>query len=1207
LQSPLDSLDSAWPRLRFGSAVRDHGWTILAAVIGVVATLVLTADFTWGDFDRRQIGIASLENYDVRARTRLFPLVLAAAFGTFALLAWLLPRLQRKTGRELFAALEAAFLPGVLLAFLYTFRQYSPGAWVLTPAFALLILAVWGMERAGLVNRRATDLGRDALWLGSIAFAFFFAIVEFSADPVALPPTLWSLPVLILGGGIVIHLVRWVASRRSTEEASRAAHDRFVHATSLFAALPVCVALYRELFLVLNNRGYTSIDPGTIRIAVFGGLLAWIAWRFVRGPRIVDGTRLDVEGVLGRCVFPWLLVGLSVVSYWEPTIWLSDDFFESGNAALFVQQWADFGKIPFIEMFNAHGFSDSLFAFVERIVSGVYRPSWQLYDYFYFVTAGFAVFHLVRRILGSAASAMFVWMALPYVDQLFHPIPVHGVVLVFAVVWIARQKTVAAWWAFGLLIAFSFAWRLDIGFAGTIAALVSLIAVKMCASGYRIPWRGLLVGAGATVATMLVVIGVACALCGYSLSGWLADMALVTNSNQGFGSTRIAEELTEIVLWHLYVMPLIMIALAVWLVARSRGRLDLTTRAGFVFVACIFLTAFTLANFPRGLVRHTFLENGMAMTSAFTMAVIAFAPAWIFDAARQKTILATFVLISSLLAFNFDLNNPAGRRLDRSGTRFERSVLRAQILPRVEASPVPIDRAPMTARYKQRHLERIGEFVDTALTADQTFFDISSSPLLYFHLRKPSPHWLNHLLLAYDDGLQKRALEEWERWDTPVVLMPFSHEMAKTDAVHAWDSLDGVEMRLRLFRLFEHVYGNYQPYGQLDRWPVWTRKDWMQPAPPRGDDVRTELTWTPAGVDRELALEGQPTTRVVIGDSAPARVTAIPASWKRARFVKVVGSADVATTLALEWSTGDGERFLAETRTLQWPADARERYYLLPGHRGERTLKHFTLRAGAGLDLARVEIQSLVSRESFEITQSSQAPDVSSWGHLAHLWAEHDPEIRLDLPVLRALHDFETAREPSYHMALDPTSDAAWDAGFAREGVAIRLERDVDASGVTVGDWMLIGERGRHRVKSVEGRVVHLEGGPLERDSGEGGVVRLHPARMSKLELMSDHSAHLQFEPIPPLDRRARGQYLVLRFAAHATAPNQHVLVDYGHGNENRGRFLFRTLPDGEMHTYVLRLSTQGNWATRPKDWVSIRPDLGTIRLESARILEAVE
>lgn len=1177
-------------------------------MIGVVATLVLTADFTWGQFERRQIGIASLEDYDVRARTRLFPLVLGAAAGTFALLAWLLPRLQRKTGRELFAALDTAFLPGVLLTFLYTFRQYSPGAWVLVPAFVLLILAVWGLERSGLANRRATDLGRDALWLGSTAFAVFFLIVDLSKNPLSLPQYEWSVPVLVLGGGIVLYLVRWLVSRRTNEEAARVAHDRFVHATSVLAALPFCVVLYRELFLVLNNRGYTTVSPETVRIAVFAGLGAWIVWRYARGPRLVDGERLDVERVLGRCVFPWLVVGLSVVSFWEPTIQLSDDFFESGNAALFVQQWADFGKVPFIEMFNAHGFSDSLFAFLERIVSGVHRPSWQLYDYLYYVTAGFAVFHLVRRVLGSAASAMFVWMALPYVDQLFHPVPIHGIVLVFAVVSIARRTSVGAWWAFGLLLAFSFAWRLDIGFAGVIATVISLLAVKVSVTGYRIPWRGVLVGAAATGVTMVLVIGGACALCGHSFSAWLRDMALVTNSNQGFGLTRIADGLTEVVLWHLYVLPLIMIALCVWLVARSRGRLDLTTRAGFVFVACIFLSAFTLANFPRGLVRHTFLEQGMAMTSAFTLAVIAFAPAWIFDAARHKTILSGFVLVSALLAFNFDLSTPEGRRLERTGTRFERSLLRAQNLPRVETSPVAIDRAPMTERYRKRHLERISEFIDAELAPDQTFLDLSSSPLLYYHLRKPSPYWLNHLLLAYDDGLQKRALEQWDQWDTPVLLMPFSAEMAKTDGVFAWDSLDSVEMRLRLYRLFEEAYANYQPYGQVDRWPVWTRKDWMQMTPPVGVDARTEVTWTPSGIDRDLALLGQPSTRVVIQDSAPAQVAGIAASWKRARYVKIVGSADLATTLTLEWSTGDGELFLAEKRTLQWPRGAQERYYLLPGHKGERTLKHFTLRADPGLALQRVELESIVSRESFEVTQSAQAPDVSSWGHLARLWAEHDPELRLDLPVLRSLHDFETAREPSFHMALDTASDADWTAGFAREGVAIRLEREIDATGVTVGDWVLIGERGRYRVKSIDGRVLHLDGGPVERDAFDDGVVRLHPARMSKLDLAPDHRAHLEFEVLPPLDQRARGQYLLLRFAARATGPNhQHVVVDYGQGADNRGRFLFRTLPDGEVHTYVLRLTTQANWATRPKGWISVGPDLGTLRLESARILEAVE
>jgi hypothetical protein len=279
---------------------------------------------------------------------------------------------------------------------------------------------------------------------------------------------------------------------------------------------------------------------------------------------------------------------------------------------------------------------------------------------------------------------------------------------------------------------------------------------------------------------------------------------------------------------------------------------------------------------------------------------------------------------------------------------------------------------------------------------------------------------------------------------------------------------------------------------------------------------------------------------------------------------------------------------------------------LLAPHGGERTLTHLSLTAGADLDLRRVELLSLVSREAHDAARRAAEPVTSQWGDLARLWGEHDPELRRDLPLLRTVHDHADARQPAFAMAVDPQTDETWDRGWARAAAAVRLVRDEDAGAVRVGDWVLTEDGGRRRVERVADRDVHFAGAALPPPPSGAERILLHPARMSKLDVVAGETRRLEFEPLAR-PSSARGQYLVLRLAAHALRPGQTVTLDYGLGGENLGRFVFATAADGAVRTYALRVTTQPNWALRPKDWITLQPSLGTIRLESARIVEALE
>ena len=79
---------------------------------------------------------------------------------------------------------------------------------------------------------------------------------------------------------------------------------------------------------------------------------------------------------LARRAFPVFVFGLLAFLYYRPTIELNEDLFEPANSGLLIQQFFDFGRLPFIETFNGHGLSDSLMGFVWRAVHGSRDESW---------------------------------------------------------------------------------------------------------------------------------------------------------------------------------------------------------------------------------------------------------------------------------------------------------------------------------------------------------------------------------------------------------------------------------------------------------------------------------------------------------------------------------------------------------------------------------------------------------------------------------------------------------------------------------------------------------------------------------------------------------------------------------------------------------------------------------------------------------------
>jgi len=1095
-------MDSAWPRLRLGTTLRDHGFLVLFHAAALVAVLLVSADFTLHDFSRRVIGQATLDGVSVEARTGLYARSLLVFFVALAGLAWIARKLERVLGSKTLALLNLTSFVGCLLLYLTCWRLLAPGGFALLVAVEGLIVAIALLDRFVLKREVHPDGGRYIVWLVVLGLALVFPVYDLASvrlKALAQPGLVVAAAVCVLG--LSVHVALSLFARRS---------DRWLHAALPLAALPLASVLRNEIHLCFNGRGLYAVRPEHVQIVLVALILVWCLVRFLRRPREDSSGRLDLERLLGLGILPWMLVGIACFNGWYFVLTPPPDFLEPANPGLFIQQWFDFGRVPFFDTFNGHGLSDSFFGFLYCLIHGSDVMTWQYYDFLTDVVVIFATYHLFRRVMGNACAAFFSVLFLPYLGELIPPFCAMAILVVFLVHWVSTQTSARAWALFFAGLLFAFAWRLDIGFAATLAAVPTLLLVRAVSPGYRLPIAAILRGFGWALGLCGSAFVAICVGRGISPLTLLVDYQHMVSSNQGFGYSHIAGDMNPLVLWHLFVIPLLVLAAAAWLVVRSRGRLATQGRAYFVFTAGIFLAAYVFANFPRGLVRHSFLEPGITMVSSFAFAVLGLAAYWTIGEGRPRSAFAVFVLVTSLFCFNLGLNHKRGDRIPPTPNSYERALDRLVNIARPEAADQRIARIQFLGWFNRTHLEQIQPFIEGSLEPGQTFLDLSNSPMLYYFTHKRSPQFANHLMLVHDEYTQRRVLEDLEHEDLPFVTLVTEDDRCKEANVACLASIDDVPCKLRQYRLHEWVYERYEPYCLIQRWQVWVRKGWLATRAPAGTERQVEFAWQadpPAESPGSTAAADGATTRVRLGQGIERSLPAVELSPDMTRYVRIEGRAEQPRTLKLAWTTRSSRGLRSFERELAFPAGSNARFYVLPGERETSTLETLELDWEGGFELQRCALVRSKAEGCIEISKRADMGRAVELVQLARLWGEelaHAAPLKtlVDLPV-----------------------------------------------GAFTGD---------------------------------------------------PESMRCSFEPIAS---RSRGNYLLVK-ARVPPRPVAKIIVDYGEGQENLGRFVFDAVADGEPHEYAVRLSIQYNWYQRASDWISFASESGPIEILSARVTE---
>ncbi|REJ84113.1 MAG: hypothetical protein DWQ36_16935 [Acidobacteria bacterium] len=804
-------------------------------------------------FPGRAIGAAVLAGVDGGAAARHF-VVLQLGLVTVLLLTYLsLASLARRLlmpasvdGRRWLARSAEVWLALELLDLF--FRHLDLGGLRLGAAAAVILTWIAVAVRRWLERRRPDSvlLRLDpALVVGTLA------------GPAALLCVVWllagqpALGILVLGAGFAALLLLWLVSLVlcSRIAPGRVGARRLLWAMAPWLLAPAVVPLAGEL-----QAAFPPLWP-RLAAAVLALLLACACAAVLRVCTRLAGVatarRLDARWILHWVHFPLIVGSCALLRFSSGQRDFGRlDYFHLGEKVLPAQQLFQFGRWPFFDLRPIHSFSDFLFHALYCLVHGgsaactrdaaLDMRSWDLALQPTF--AAVLCYLALARLLSPAFSLLAVCL-LP----VFAVIPVYYAPVLLPALCLdavlrrpSTRRYLGLWCSLLLLLL----WRVDFG----VLAAICLGAVLCLHS-----WRGnhrrralvrSLAVFAAAVASLLALLAL---LRGGDLGASLHRFA-VSYSDRLASRTRphLYPALDARVIAQYYLVP----ALPMVFVLRfALARLHWSGLVARHHHVLAFLAAFSLGISVRSLERHTLVE---AFNPYLAVLLLALVPLLCTEAGagreRQKARLWFLAVLVLYCLARFPVSGDRPPKNLGANSDGAETIL-ASFPQRGFRWRDPASAAPRIAYDASPHRDLVS-FFDRNLEPEETFVDLSNSPLLYALAGRLYPGYVIGGVNLSSDPIQAQFLDELSRLREQGRL-PW---VVFDQGGNYWDRTDGVVNELRGYRIAEWVYRHYDPALRVRSYALWIERG-RQPPEPIGE---AEVRLDPAQIQQRFSLDRLP-------------------------------------------------------------------------------------------------------------------------------------------------------------------------------------------------------------------------------------------------------------------------------------------------------------------------------------------------------------
>ncbi|MGB0430979.1 MAG: hypothetical protein ACPGLV_10940 [Bacteroidia bacterium] len=550
---------------------------------------------------------------------------------------------------------------------------------------------------------------------------------------------------------------------------------------------------------------------------------------------------------LSNYIYPLFILLSGILIYWTQPFVDQYELFENANPANALMRVFKFGEIPFVDFISSHMLSEQVPLYLHGLLRGYDGSTDALAWLNIFKPLAFVTFYYFLRQTLSSASWAFAIVLIFTLLELVIPIS-YWLALVSVFVFFKYFKK-PDWKNIALCIlwtVFLVFWRIDIA-AAHIPAFVVLVVlhlIKNPSDGYmhsensrladspipnpspqgrasgsspvgEVRWGQTLIK-WSLLSFLALASGVAIV---YTLNhfynGQIArniDQALsYFGASQAHAYSKIASDYTSwMFIAHHFVFPCLVVLILIFTI-KSWNLKGKNLNNQFLKVAIIFLSCYYFFNASRGLVRHGFIEGSdRAISSFFFLIVTLFALSKVSEKRRPWL----FVLTSSLLVFMAKFGGQStaqpliSKVADMSFTQEKYDNTNLDFEPKI--------------REKISKTDSIVAYLNAELKENETFFDFSNTPMLYFYAQRKVPSYFNQSLQnEVTEKIQRINLEQIEGLDIPIVV--FSHYPDNW-----WDNTDGVPNAIRYPVLAQWIYENYMPDTIVAGYQIWKHKSQLQ-------------------------------------------------------------------------------------------------------------------------------------------------------------------------------------------------------------------------------------------------------------------------------------------------------------------------------------------------------------------------------------------
>lgn len=526
---------------------------------------------------------------------------------------------------------------------------------------------------------------------------------------------------------------------------------------------------------------------------------------------------ISIYQLQAKYFIPSAIISLIIFISYHPYLLEPTELFELANTANAQMKLFEFKEIPFVDYMSSHMFSEQFYGIIHGVIFG-YNKSLDFitYQFFYYILFTIIVYCFLLKFIKNPFLVFLFIIIFPFIHILFNTHLFFGILILFSIQKLFKNQTIKNYLFLFILIFSLFLWRLDTG-AATCMATLLFFPLSIYSSKINLNFKVILKAFLLFILLLTIIVGIAIILKSseYLLSNFKNALHYAAG-NQAHGYTQVSKTFPQQFYFFHFVFPLISIFSILKISYSLRMKTNEMTKFSiFSLNAALFLYILYLANFQRGIVRHSFMEsNDIIISSTFYIATTLFIISFLKEKENLSRISNLFnvslVLILFLSFFplnsgNSNIDNYFSKSpLQNIDSYFQKETFKGKIIENKE--------------FSKNNYKDIKQFLDKNISKNQTFMDFSNTPMLYFNCHRNVPsYFCQNLQNTIDDYQQFQQIKSIPLHKVPIVVY-------SNYPTNWFDRTDNVPNSMRQYLIAEYIYKNYKPFGIINKHSIWTLK-----------------------------------------------------------------------------------------------------------------------------------------------------------------------------------------------------------------------------------------------------------------------------------------------------------------------------------------------------------------------------------------------